>query len=86
MQVEEQKIETTNDTQTNEHLQDAVFRQDGGPGSVKRERQPGFGGMDARPAAAGEEGWQNVTSDRYGNQVSSTAEKPKAVQPQKSGD
>jgi len=47
----------------------STFRQDGGPGSVKRERQPGFGGMDARPAEESEGHWQNLTSDRYGHVI-----------------
>lgn len=52
-----------------EHSRAATFRSDGGPGSVLRERQPGFGGLDAREAAAGEPAWQDVTSDRYGHRI-----------------
>jgi len=83
---EEQKLAPNDDTETDEQLKGAVYRQDGGPGSVKRERQPGFGGMDARPSAAGEEGWQNVTSDRYGHPVSSEAEEAEAVKLQETED
>lgn len=63
-------------TSAQEHrdARSATFRSDGGPGSVLRERQPGFGGMDARKAAEGEPHWQAVTSDRYGHRIEPTPE------------
>ena len=55
--------------QEHKDARSTTFRSDGGPGSVLRERQPGFGGMDARKAAEGEPHWQAVTSDRYGHRI-----------------
>jgi len=69
MHPEEQNPAPTPEAQIEEQ-KSSVFRQDGGSGSVRRERQPGFGGMDARPAVEGEENWQNITSDRYGHPIS----------------
>ncbi|MGI8748808.1 MAG: hypothetical protein ACR2J4_10745 [Deinococcus sp.] len=59
-------------------VQGATFRSDAGPGSVKRERQPGFGGMDAREAEGEDEGWQNVTCDLYGHRLKGEERQPAA--------
>lgn len=85
MHLEEQHPAPTTELQIDEQ-KSPVFRHDGGPGSVKRERQPGFGGMDARPAVEGEADWQNITSDRYGHPVSSERSEvviPEAVDAEK---
>jgi len=90
VRTEEQRNDVRSTDETgplteSDHARSASFRSDAGPGSVLRERQPGFGGMDARPAAEGEPSWQAVTSDRYGHRIDPAAEKQQPATPS-SGD